>query len=65
MHWTEDDDESVSLEQIERAMATCARIIEKHGPATMPIFERLERARDGRLDRERRLAEAKARYPAR
>lgn len=52
--------ETVSLKRIERSMAKVAQVIENHprGERAWPIFERLERERDERLDRKRRLREA-------
>ena len=33
----------ITIERLERALATCARVMALHGPSVAPIFERLER----------------------
>ncbi len=48
----------ITLERLEKAMATLAAVIERRGDAAWPIFERLERERDALLDRKKRLREA-------
>ena len=53
----------ITLDRIERAMATLAAVIEKKGDGAWPIFERLERERDAILDKKRRLRAAIERKP--
>lgn len=35
--------EPVTIERLERALALCACLVERDGPAVVPLFERLER----------------------
>ena len=53
-----------TLADIEEAMADLARLMKRHGDhgmAALPIFERLERERDRRIDIDTRLDAAIAR----
>ncbi|NHK27109.1 hypothetical protein FF098_004220 [Parvularcula flava] len=51
-----DPKRSYSDDDIERAMATVARVIELHGEAYWPILERLEAELESRRARSARLA---------
>lgn len=48
----------ITLEDIDRALAAVAQIIRLHGLVYLPIFERLEREREMRVDLEDRLTAA-------
>lgn len=56
---------SCTDQDLERAMATVARVIELYGDAYWPIFERLEHELETRREKSSKLAIHLARYKRR